>query len=290
MKAAFNEAKINHDEEVAESRATSMLDLESESSDEGTESPRRWRALGLTVMLLSLGLAALLGIQRLQPSAAEPESVEELFVSPYNVEASTDDTNLEFMDVVGGLPGVPYTPEQLEQKKIDWKSPPTTPKPGETPTPPPTQSRAEVDSNDCYKGEEFFAGACYENCSMLTAGQFPIRSSPNTCCKEEPCIFPSLLSFSGYFVCMGYAVDSKGGCPRQPGKCNSDEEIFQGKCYKPCASLTQNTFPYRVGPMSCCKFESPCFNVFNIKSEGIGPCSGYDVGGSGHNCSHDPIL
>ncbi|CAL1148247.1 unnamed protein product [Cladocopium goreaui] len=145
----------------------------------GTESPRRWRALGLTVMLLSLGLAALLGIQRLQPAAAEPESVEELFVSPYNVEASTDDTNLEFMDVVGGLPGVPFTPEQLEQKKIEWKSPPTTPKPGETPTPPPTQSRAEVDSNDCYKGEEFFAGwGCPSGFERICGLLWPLRFFP----------------------------------------------------------------------------------------------------------------
>lgn len=99
------------------------------------------------------------------------------------------------------------------------------------------------------------------------------------------------------------------------------------------ASMTENLYPYRVGPMSCCKYQPPCFNIFNIKSEagregviccflkdghrptfaiwkkplewdvtssfdirffcfqwcpflvqGIGPCSGYDVGGSGQNC------
>eukprot|EP00434_Breviolum_minutum_P025607 symbB.v1.2.022625.t1/scaffold2014.1/size92328/4 len=280
-----------NDEEVAENRTTSMLDPDSELSDEGQVLSRRWRTAGVMALmaLMALGFAMplLSGIRRHRLTRAQPQGGEELYVSPYDVAASADDTNLEFMDVVAGLPGIPFTPQQLERKRLEWKSPATTPKPGEIPTPPPMQKRATLDSNDCFKGEEFFAGACYANCSNLTRGQFPIRSSPNTCCKEEPCIFPSLLSFSGYFVCMGYAVDSTGACPRQPGKCHSDEEMFEGKCYRPCASMTENLYPYRVGPMSCCKYQPPCFNIFNIKSEGIGPCSGYDVGGSGQNCSHD---
>ncbi|CAJ1355529.1 unnamed protein product, partial [Effrenium voratum] len=166
-------------------------------------------------------------------------------------------------------------------------SPTTAPEKGSA-TIPPTQQRVELDNNDCFKGEEYFAGACYKNCSVLTAGQFPIRSSPNTCCSKEPCIFPSHISFEGPFVCTGYAVDNEGQCPRQPGKCNSDEEIFEGMCYAPCATLTENQYAYRVGPLSCCKYESPCFNLFNIKSEGIGPCSGYNVGGTGHDCAHKP--
>ncbi|OLP84811.1 hypothetical protein AK812_SmicGene34284 [Symbiodinium microadriaticum] len=157
--------------------------------------------------------------------------------------------------------------------------------------------RAQLNSNDCFNEEEFFAGACYKNCSALTNGQYPIRSSPNTCCSAEPCIFPSHISFMGPFVCTGYAVDSRGSCPRRPGKCNSDEEMYQGVCFKPCAVLTQQEFPHRTGPMTCCKYEPPCFSFANLRSEvvkqrmqlgvyrnagrGIGPCSGYDVGGEG---------
>eukprot|EP00913_Durusdinium_trenchii_P008511 g7992.t1 len=178
---------------------------------EGEAVPRSWRR-AITVLTLGCAAALLLGTIGLRhrhvgflQGLRRNVDLAPAFISlqsVFAVDASSDDSSMEFMDAVAGLSGIPYTPAQLQTKRDE----------------------ATLNSNDCLRGEEYFAGACYANCSNLTAGQFPIRSSPNTCCKREPCIFPSLLSFSGYFVCMGYGVDSRGACPRQPGKCNSDEE------------------------------------------------------------------
>ncbi|CAK9080480.1 unnamed protein product [Durusdinium trenchii] len=273
-----------------------QLELDPEPM-EGEAVPRSWRR-AITVLTLGCAAALLLGTIGLRhrhvgflQGLRRNVDLAPAFISlqsVFAVDASSDDSSMEFMDAVAGLSGIPYTPAQLQTKRDEWRNPTVTELPSVNVTPPPTQQRATLNSNDCLRGEEYFAGACYANCSNLTAGQFPIRSSPNTCCKREPCIFPSLLSFSGYFVCMGYGVDSRGACPRQPGKCNSDEELFEGQCYRQCGTLTQNEYPYRTGPLSCCKFEPPCFNLFNIKSEGIGPCSGYNVGGISHDCAHDP--
>eukprot|EP00438_Fugacium_kawagutii_P012115 Skav220364 [mRNA] locus=scaffold609:99571:101956:+ [translate_table: standard] len=65
------------------------------------------------------------GIQRPRLAATEPPRVEKLFISPYNVDASAE----------LGL---------AEDRKLLLKSPPTTPKPGEVPTPPPMQKRATL--------------------------------------------------------------------------------------------------------------------------------------------------
>eukprot|EP00931_Biecheleriopsis_adriatica_P002734 TRINITY_DN1037_c2_g1_i1.p1 TRINITY_DN1037_c2_g1~~TRINITY_DN1037_c2_g1_i1.p1 ORF type:complete len:284 (+),score=38.24 TRINITY_DN1037_c2_g1_i1:70-921(+) len=216
------------------------------------------------------------------------------YTSPYAASASSDDTNTAFADTLSGLPGMPMMPQQVESQASSsaWTAPAPAPAPAESSDAPPTPETTPlpvVDSNDCRSNEEFFAGACYQNCSVLTAGAFTIRTSPNTCCSEEPCIFPSHFSYKGPFVCQGYAVDADGNCPRTPGKCDSNEEIYEGVCYKQCATLTSNAFPFRAGPNSCCKKEPPCWNVFNIKTEG-GKCDGMAVGGgaSGHECPHTP--
>jgi len=261
------------------------------SNDESGEAPRTMRRVAMAAISVSVGMAvlALAGVafHKSDVSSSVGTGQESRL---WSMQPSDDDTGREFMDSVAGLPGIPYSSEQLQSLRHPPKAS-SLQQNGSATTPPPVPTipeRATVNSNDCFKGEEYFAGACYKNCSALTAGQYPIRSAPNTCCSAEPCIFPSHLSFQGMFVCMGYAVDNKGGCPRKPGHCNSDEEIFEGMCYSPCASLTENSHPFRAGPSTCCKYEPPCFNFANLKSEGIGECSGYNIGGSGHDCAHEP--
>mmetsp|Transcript_26481 Transcript_26481/g.61532 ORF Transcript_26481/g.61532 Transcript_26481/m.61532 type:complete len:291 (+) Transcript_26481:72-944(+) len=268
------------------------------STDAGEASQSRsfGRAVALVVSA-SLGLAAMAGFATMRHGHVAQSSGHraQLWETVFPFQSVADDTNHEFMDTVAGLPGIPYSQAELEnlrhppkeEHKPDATTPQFTTLPP-IPTTDPDVERAVTNSNDCFYGEEYFAGVCYKNCSVLTAGRYPIRSSPNTCCSAEPCIFPSHLSFSGPFICTGYAVDSKGGCPRKPGHCGKDEEMYEGMCYKPCTVLTAAAYPHRVGPMTCCKFEPPCFSFANLKSEGFAPCTGYDVGGEGHDCAHEP--
>jgi hypothetical protein len=54
-------------------------------------------------------------------------------------------------------------------------------------------------------------------------------------------------------VCTGYAVDGEGKCPHRPGSCLANEEMMLGVCYKKCSILTNQEFPHRVAPATCCK-------------------------------------
>lgn len=51
----------------------------------------------------------------------------------------------------------------------------------------------------CLVNEEFSLGKCYKRCDELTDGQFPHRTSANTCCKTKnflECIEPTESTFS----------------------------------------------------------------------------------------------
>lgn len=273
---------------LVEQESGQLSDSESDGEGPQLRALRRAVAVVLSFSLCVAGIAGLVAFRPRASGAANLRHRTQLWETA-DFSPVSDDTNTEFMDTVGGLPGIPYSEAALQE----LRHPTSQDSSKETTVSPPVPviaERAQLNSNDCFEEEEFFAGACYKNCSALTNGQYPIRSSPNTCCSAEPCIFPSHISFMGPFVCTGYAVDSRGSCPRRPGKCNSDEEMYQGVCFKPCAVLTQQEFPHRTGPMTCCKYEPPCFSFANLRSEGIGPCSGYDVGGEGHDCSHEPAV
>jgi len=110
------------------------------------------------------------------------------------------------------------------------------------------------DGNKCASDEEEILGTCYKKCVDLTGGYFPIRTSPFSCCEAEPCGFQNTrvhLSF-----CSGFDVagDQEGkGCPNFEGACLTDEELFDGLCYKKCSLFPSGyTYNHRVAPNMCC--------------------------------------
>jgi len=58
----------------------------------------------------------------------------------------------------------------------------------------------------CLTDEEFSLGKCYKKCSLLTSGQYPHRTSAETCCKSKnlvQCLWPSNSKFSSDFSVGG---------------------------------------------------------------------------------------
>ena len=111
------------------------------------------------------------------------------------------------------------------------------------------------DGNKCASDEEEMMGTCYKKCVDLTGGYFPIRTSPFSCCASEPCGLQNSrvhLSF-----CSGFDVagDHEGqGCPNFEGACLTDEELFNGLCYKKCSLFADGyTYNHRVAPNLCCR-------------------------------------
>jgi len=111
------------------------------------------------------------------------------------------------------------------------------------------------DGNKCPDDEEEYPtpGTCFKKCSDLTGGVYPIRTSPFACCKAQPCGISNTKTHFNF--CGGFDVsgDSEGsGCPSAEGACLTDEELFDGICYKKCSSFDAN-FHHRVAPNMCCK-------------------------------------
>ncbi|CAE7850800.1 unnamed protein product [Symbiodinium sp. KB8] len=69
----------------------------------------------------------------------------------------------------------------------------------------------------CLVNEEFSLGKCYKRCEDLTVGQYPHRTSADTCCKTKnflECIDPSNSHFSfGFNVGGGKGAESKSHSP-----------------------------------------------------------------------------
>ena len=140
------------------------------------------------------------------------------------------------------------------------------------------------DGNKCADDEEEFpasAGSCYKKCSDLTAGYFPIRTSPFSCCESEPCGFGNSKIHLNF--CSGFDVagDHEGlGCPNFEGACLTDEEMFGGICYKKC-SLFPGTqaYDHRVAPNLCCSTRGfRCLLPKYLKFS-----AGFAVGGGAHD-------
>lgn len=111
------------------------------------------------------------------------------------------------------------------------------------------------DGNPCPDDEEVLAGLCYQKCSTLTDGIFPIRTSAFSCCNKEPCTFFNSKFSSPMKFCQGMDVGghNKYGCPHAPGDCLLNEEFHLGFCYKSCLALTDGEYPYRSTADTCCK-------------------------------------
>mmetsp|Transcript_115944 Transcript_115944/g.231135 ORF Transcript_115944/g.231135 Transcript_115944/m.231135 type:complete len:384 (-) Transcript_115944:23-1174(-) len=100
----------------------------------------------------------------------------------------------------------------------------------------------------CLPSEELLLGVCYKKCGLLTNHAYPNRVAPATCCKSSglSCmLFPWRRYTSAEF--------NTGGGRDEPGACFKDEEMFLGTCYKKCGLLTEEQYPHRLGPFTCCK-------------------------------------
>lgn len=149
-------------------------------------------------------------------------------------------------------------------------------------------------ADKCRGNEELLMGLCYQKCSVLTNGTFVKRVAPGGCCKELDlrCVKPSEVDFNGLLPGSGYNVDGSGGNPHPPGLCDGNEEVHAGMCYKKCSILTDNKYPMRSAASTCCK-ALPCWNPLNVKTEGTGVCTGFNIGGGlvgHHNCPHSPSV
>lgn len=153
----------------------------------------------------------------------------------------------------------------------------------------PTQNVAKED--ECSDSEEVMMGMCFKKCSSWHNGQYPKRKAPFMCCHETCTSLTDCCSLTAPIPGHGYFIEGDGTTPSVAGTCDSNEELFLSLCYKTCSALTNDQFPKRVGPNSCCKATGSCLNIFfNVRTRGMG-CNGYGVGGnlqSAHNCPHPP--
>jgi len=152
------------------------------------------------------------------------------------------------------------------------------------------------DGNLCADDEEMLGGLCYAKCSDLTGGTHPLRTTAFACCVAEPCTFFNSKFTSPLSLCDGLDVAGKKedkACPHAPGTCLANEEFNVGMCYKKCAILTNNTYPYRSAASTCCMYSShwACIDAVNYRTS-----PDYNVGGGvgdGHkstpNMLHPPI-
>lgn len=149
------------------------------------------------------------------------------------------------------------------------------------------ESNRMHDGNICNNDEEMHANLCYKKCSKLTDGKYPVRTTAWSCCEEQPCSFFNSKFTNPLNLCEGFdvagSVEGKG-CPHVPGDCMVDEEFNLGLCYKKCAILTSNKFPFRSGSDTCCRYSShfACLDAMNTNSS-----LEFNVGGGYHD--HDPL-
>lgn len=132
----------------------------------------------------------------------------------------------------------------------------------------PSTAVSEDNNNECLETEEMFQGLCYGSCKFLTNGTFPTRTSAWTCCQStdvQKCFVSNQDKDLG--ICSGYDVAGDGqSCPRTPGVCMHNEEMFFGQCYEKCSLLTNGTKPHRTSAISCCQtpFSLACFTPSNV--------------------------
>jgi len=131
----------------------------------------------------------------------------------------------------------------------------------------------------CEADEELSGSLCYKKCALLTGGNYSVRTSGWSCCREEPCSLSNTQVDVG--VCSGFSV--AGGhvasCPRQPGQCQPGEELFNSLCYRTCSNSTGGNFSLRVAGSTCCKRDHARDDEHDCSGEGMSHSSPkYNVG------------
>jgi len=149
------------------------------------------------------------------------------------------------------------------------------------------------DGNPCPDDEETSSGGCFKKCADLTGGSHPIRTSAFSCCTAKPCTLANTWTHMG--MCFGYdvAADSQESkCPHSPGACLTNEDNFNGMCYKKCSDLTQGAYPNRVAAATCCKKTGwECFLLVNLKTDAsFAQGGGAGDGNSGTPSAGHPVM
>lgn len=62
---------------------------------------------------------------------------------------------------------------------------------------------------DCLLNEEFHMGVCYKKCALLTQGEFPYRSSAETCCKHNA--YLDCLEGDNFVVNANFSIGGGAG-------------------------------------------------------------------------------
>jgi len=140
------------------------------------------------------------------------------------------------------------------------------------------------DGNSCQDDEEEFMSLCYKKCSIITQGTHPYRTSAFTCCKadsKDECGLTNQevnTKICGGFDVAGNINGQESACPHSFGTCYENEELYLGQCYKKCSILTNNQYPNRVTPFSCCSGTGFACNPFGL-GENVKSSTSYNVGG-----------
>mmetsp|Transcript_33669 Transcript_33669/g.85707 ORF Transcript_33669/g.85707 Transcript_33669/m.85707 type:complete len:471 (+) Transcript_33669:64-1476(+) len=176
-----------------------------------------------------------------------------------------DDTNPLFNVGGGGGDGDPSTPSQPHAPSTNLTEAGGLASTSSAPAVPQGFGGAFGMGQACEKDEELYAGLCYKRCTIMTNGQYPIRTSTWTCCSNQPCGFSNQKGSVGTaLVCDGFGIGGSGAvspygnvsCPSKPKACNSTQDEIFGVCYASCSSLTNGTFPHRLTSMTCCTGDS----------------------------------
>eukprot|EP00441_Pelagodinium_beii_P043451 CAMPEP_0197627644 /NCGR_PEP_ID=MMETSP1338-20131121/6196_1 /TAXON_ID=43686 ORGANISM="Pelagodinium beii, Strain RCC1491" /NCGR_SAMPLE_ID=MMETSP1338 /ASSEMBLY_ACC=CAM_ASM_000754 /LENGTH=387 /DNA_ID=CAMNT_0043198411 /DNA_START=19 /DNA_END=1179 /DNA_ORIENTATION=+ len=136
---------------------------------------------------------------------------------------------------------------------------------------------------DCLSNEEPYQGQCYLKCAVATNGSYSVRTGPSSCCNgtagdANSCHTGASPSVSSLAYAVGGGVGDKSsvhapgdfGNPNvQTGEsaigqdCEATEEKYNGVCYQKCSIVSGGQMPYRKGPMSCCKSNTPFISFFS---------------------------
>lgn len=139
------------------------------------------------------------------------------------------------------------------------------------------------DGNACADDEEELGGLCYKTCAELTGGVYKIRTTAWSCCKKKPCTFFNSKFTNPLGLCGGFDVSGNRegrACPHPKGTCLVNEEFSLGMCFKKCALLTKNKFPFRSAASTCCRYNShwACLDALNTQTS-----SDFNIGGGGRD-------
>jgi len=244
-------AVVTHDFNVEDSDLDGSSAFNSDGLEQQEQQPFGWRSLMIGIGLALLAVACWLGF------ASHDGSHRSISSHLEESQIAKQSTGLRQGDLMRTNPGLAAHAPTPAMEEVTIAAATTTPLLEGSAAPEPSLTDLSEDLHDgnvCKRDEELHFGLCYRKCSLLTGGMDPIRTSPWTCCHEKPCTINQKLDIGFQVACTGFAVAGDGSsCPHLPGACLPSEELLLGVCYKKCRLLTNQAYPHRVAPATCCK-------------------------------------